>query len=338
MVLWVVRHGRQGQFENYALENDIVTIDWRTLPDMSDIGDKRELKEHILSVYPNKKRETISNWAGQIRSFLMRMQVGELVVIPLRTESAIAVGEILSSYEYRNEFPEGMHHTRRVKWLAKSIPKPVVPKDILQSFSSHMTVFRVRRPNAVERVRRLVTGNGAEVETLDETDEEMDASTELDVEEYVRNEIVQFISERFVGHELARLVAGILTAKGYSVHVSPPGSDGGVDIRAVRGLLGFDSPRMVVQVKSGKSQVGEPTVRELRGTINKGAECGLIVSWSGFKRGVRSKTQEDFFEIRYWDAGDLVVELLDSYDNMPDDLKAEVPLKRIWKLVDEEEQ
>ncbi len=115
MVLWVVRHGRQGQFENYALENDIVTIDWRTLPDMSDIGDKRELKEHILSVYPNKKRETISNWAGQIRSFLMRMQVGELVVIPLRTESAIAVGEILSSYEYRNEFPEGMHHTRRVK-------------------------------------------------------------------------------------------------------------------------------------------------------------------------------------------------------------------------------
>jgi len=43
-----------------------------------------------------------------------------------------------------------------------------------------------------------------------------------------------------------------------------------------------------------------------------------------------------FFEIRLWDSGDLVDVLLENYERLPEDLKAELPLKRIWTLVPEE--
>jgi restriction system protein len=43
-----------------------------------------------------------------------------------------------------------------------------------------------------------------------------------------------------------------------------------------------------------------------------------------------------FFELRLWDADDLVKAILATYESLPDALQAELPLKRIWVLVPEE--
>ncbi len=37
-----------------------------------------------------------------------------------------------------------------------------------------------------------------------------------------------------------------------------------------------------------------------------------------------------------WDSGDLLGMILKNHDKFPDELKAELPLKRIWALVLEE--
>lgn len=42
-------------------------------------------------------------------------------------------------------------------------------------------------------------------------------------------------------------------------------------------------------------------------------------------------------KVRLWDAGDLVDALLRNYDRFDEDLRAELPLKRVWALVQEEE-
>jgi len=47
--------------------------------------------------------------------------------------------------------------------------------------------------------------------------------------------------------------------------LSPPGADHGVDILAGCGPIGLDSPRVVVQAKTGQSGIGE--FRSLRGLI-----------------------------------------------------------------------
>ena len=130
----------------------------------------------------------------------------------------------------------------------------------------------------------------------------------------------------------------VLHAQGYKTEVSPPGPDGGVDILAGSGILGFDHPRLCVQVKSSVSAAGQTVFNELLGVMTKyKAEQGLFVSWGGFTDAVLKDSKKEYFSIRLWDQGDLVDALLANYECLDDELKAELSLKRIWVLVREEE-
>jgi len=153
----------------------------------------------------------------------------------------------------------------------------------------------------------------------------------FDLEGTARDEILKFIQTKFKGHDLTRLVAAVLRAQGYKTKESPAGPDGGVDILAGSGSLGFDQPRLCVQVKSGVDAEGQRTFNELGGVMSKfGSEQGLLVSWGGFTSAVKLDARKDFFKIRLWDQGNVVDAVLQSYERLDDEIKAELPLKRIW--------
>lgn len=63
-----------------------------------------------------------------------------------------------------------------------------------------------------------------------------------------------------------------------------------------------------------------------------------ITNWvgGGFKNSVISEARRLFFESRLWEAGDLVRALLANYDRLSEDIRAEIPLKRLRVLVLEE--
>ena len=44
MTLWLVRGGRHGEREKYAFENNLVVIGWESLPDLSRLQTKEELR------------------------------------------------------------------------------------------------------------------------------------------------------------------------------------------------------------------------------------------------------------------------------------------------------
>ena len=135
---------------------------------------------------------------------------------------------------------------------------------------------------------------------------------------------------------MARLVGAILEAQGYTTLVSPEGPDKGIDILAAPGPLGFGRPRICVQVKSGSVPVDRPTLDQLIGAMsNVGADQGLLVSWGGFKTSVDREVATQFFRVRLWDSDALVDQLLSNYDKLPDDLRAEIPLQRVWALIPE---
>ena len=159
----------------------------------------------------------------------------------------------------------------------------------------------------------------------------------LDLEQAARDRKVKYIDSRFRGHNLARLVESILKAQGYATSNSDPGKDGGGDILAAPGALGFNEPRICVQVKSSSSFTDSRVLRELQGSMQRvKATQGLLVSWGGFTRDALLESRTDFFSIRLWDQGDIIDEIIKCYDKFDSDIKAELPLKRIWLLVNEE--
>jgi restriction system protein len=91
-------------------------------------------------------------------------------------------------------------------------------------------------------------------------------------------------------------------------------------------------------VKSSQYPVGSNVLSELLGTISKfGADQGLLVSWGGFKSTVLRDAKNNFFKVRLWDSDALLKAVLRNYDKFPDSLQAELPLKRVWALVQEDE-
>ncbi len=73
------------------------------------------------------------------------------------------------------------------------------------------------------------------------------------------------------------------------------------------------------------------TLNQLIGTMQSvNASQGLLVSWGGFKSTIDREKATMFFRVRLWDQVDLIRELLDKYQQLDDDFRADIPLKRVW--------
>lgn len=335
MALWLVRAGRHGEQEQYSLEHNIVSIGWSDLDfDLSSLT-RDELKKALEDKHPGKAKNAYSNYAGQIWSFVKKIEQGDLVVLPLKVQSGIAVGKITGGYSYRNDPLSNIRHTRPVQWIA-TLPRTAFDQDLLYSFGAYMTVCKITRHNAEEKVRAALAGKRPEESHGKVEGEEPGA---IDLEQAAQDQILTYIGRKFKGHELARLVDAVLKAEGFVTRVSDPGPDGGVDILAGKGPFGFDRPTLCVQVKSSESPLDVEVLRNLQGvTQNFGADQGLLVSWGGFNRKVLEESRRSFFSTRLWDSGSLVEVLLANYDHLPSDFKAELPLQRIWALVQAAEE
>jgi len=247
MTFWVVRAGKHGEAEAYAIENNCVVVGWDDLEDLSAISERDALQQLVTSTYPDEPIGTIRIWTGELWAVRDRIQIGDWVAIPLKSRSALAVGRVTGPYRYVANAPPGAYHQRPVQWVRTDLPRSDVDQDLLYSLGSTLTVFRVQRNNAEERLAALVQRRPLAPRPLSsEAEEAEQGDAELDLEQFAADQIARYISRRFRGHELARLVAAILTAEGYQVQVARPGADGGVDIIAGTGPMGFGHPRIAV--------------------------------------------------------------------------------------------
>lgn len=342
--LWLVRLGKHGEFENRALEESVLTIGFGIAHDVSHLRDRDMLIEEMARLHPDDKRNTHKNLAAQVNQFLNVAEVGDLVISPMKTTSTIAIGRISGPY---TAGPNG-EAQRPVDWLKTDLPRDTFRQDLLYSFGAFMTVCEISRNNALERVKAVLTsgrdpGDGAKPEKIyknhqtppEETEEASDQL--IDLNRIARDQIERRIASVFVGHDFTALVAAVLRAQGYRTRVSPPGADNGIDIVAGSGQLGLESPRIVVQVKSGSMVVDQQTLQGLIGSVqDTQADHGLVVSWGGYTSAVRRRLNELYFRVRLWGREELVDNLLANYDKLPEGIRAELPLKRTWTLVLEE--
>jgi restriction system protein len=337
----MVRAGQHGEYEQIALTEGLIAIDF-AMPDLSSIASKEKLKILYSETFPDASAGNVRNVVGQIWRFFYDIKVGDLVALPLKEQRAVAIGRVAGDYEYR-EINSINLHTRKVNWL-KNIPRSEFDQGILYSLGAFMTVCQISRNDAEKQVLNLLKGVRPplvdEPQTATEQTEGSTGVTEqelIDIEEYSKDEITKYIERIFKGHGLARLIEALLKAQGYKTRTSPPGRDGGVDILAASGSLGFDEPRICVQVKSQTTPVDVKILRELRGVMTQiGAEQGLLVAWGGITNEAMREARDAFFSIRVWDQGNVLDEILKYYHLFDDELKAELPLKKIWSLVQED--
>lgn len=338
MTVWVARAGKYGERENQALKQGRAFIGWGEIGDLSSVDSREETQERLERQHPDDSIGKLQTNAGQIFNFTKTMQVGDIFALPLKKRPIIAFGKVSGEYEFLADNSDDAKHSRKIKWVS-DIPRADIDPDLLYSFGSALTVFRVKRNNAEERINQMIFGTKSDGSTQI-SDSELINSEEpeqLDIEQLARQQISDFIGRRFKGHKMEKLVADILRAQGFTVRENKKvGADGGADILAGRGPMGFNEPLLCVQVKSTDAAIGSKEYSELKGVMQDfKAEHGLFVSWGGFKPKVEENARRDFFKIRLWNAEDLVGEIQDVYSSLPKELQADLPMQQVWTLVDD---
>lgn len=343
MATWLVRAGRNGANEDFALERGYAVVGFHEVADLRKFGSKAEISEALRAAGHNNEA-AVRTHANQLWTFAHKIQQGDTIVLPLRSISAIALGEVAGEYEHDPAASPGVQHRRPVRWVRDAVPRNAFGQDLLNTLGAFLTVCRVQRNDADQRIARIMAGHpdpGAGTVMTStgpastDPDGDTDESIALDLEQYGRDRIASIVSRRFAGHELTALVNAVLQARGYHTIMSPAGPDGGVDILAGAPPLGFGEPRICVQVKTGEADA--PMLRDLQGTMHThGATHGLFVAWGGYKRTVRLEERRTFFQVRLWDADDLIRELIAVYTELPAAIREAIPLTQVWTVVEED--
>jgi len=340
MALWLIRAGKEGEFEQRFLDKGRIYFNWSglnaNLADYPELGDLYALFE---SIYADASQGTTHNWARQAGQFSRWMKIGDWVALPSKFNPVIHFGKITGGYIFDENAEDRFQHHHTVEWFAPDIPRDRFDQDILYSFGAFLTVCQIQRNNAEERVKEMAANGWHVPKTSTATiepaaqAEETEARSPIDLETTAKDQISKLMLAKFKGQGLAALVKALLEAQGYTVFMPPEGPDKGVDLLAAPGTLGFGSPRICVQVKATDAPVDRPVLDQLIGVMqNFHAQQGLLVSWSGFKQSVEKERGAQFFRVRLWNREDILNGIFAHYDQLPAEIRAEIPLKQIWTL------
>ncbi|WP_329054182.1 CBS domain-containing protein [Streptomyces violaceus] len=156
MRTWVVRAGRDGQWEREALDEGVALAGWREVPDLSGATTREAVRVAVEEAYPDEGPYTQGNWTGQLHRFRNEIEDGDLVVLPLRS-GVVAVGEVHGTYEYGPD-RDGAPHVRHVEWRVRDAARERFRPDLLDSMGSLLTVFELSRFGAAERIAGIAAG------------------------------------------------------------------------------------------------------------------------------------------------------------------------------------
>ena len=345
---WVIRSGRYGERDEWALENSCSGGGWREVPDLTSAGSREEIQRIVDEVYAQESDGARTNAVSQLWALRGRIAVGDLLAMPMKTTREIAIGRVTSPYTYLAENEPAYRHVVGVEWM-RQVPRSALKQDLLYTLGSALTIFSPSRNNAAARLEHVLrTGEDAGSHALTSSpnsapvarpsgpsspDVVDEPESQPDIDMIARDQISSRIAEEFSGHSFAHLVAELLRAEGFDTDEAPPGADGGIDITAGRGLLGLESPKLIVQVKT--PQIGSEVVAQLNGLVHThGADYGLLATWSGLSKPARDAVKHQRFRVKVWDSTDIVEAVLRNYEKLPEDITERLPLRRVWMLKD----
>lgn len=338
MAVWVVRGGRQGEHEETFMTEGVVAIGFGMEESIAKFDSRDDLRS-----YTRKRSD-----ADQLWRLAHEISNGDMVVLPRKSPRIVAVGRVSGEYEFRPTLEARARHIRPVNWMAQEIPLTSFDSDFRNSFGGQGTVYRIGARDAEPRIDNIIAKHlsGSPIDDAADSPSESVSATSVgddepfrvDLKEQIRERIHERIRERFYGTRLEYLVANILRASGYHAIETRQGPDGGIDVVAGHGDMGFGRPRLCVQVKSGRNPVDISDYNRLQGNIGSyGADHGLLVSLGDFTRAVRNENERSFFQIRLWGPFDLVDKLLEVYEVLPEDIRSDIPLENQKVLMERDD-
>ncbi len=324
---WMVRAGEAGwRFEDFERQS-AVTIGWMEMNDLTPFRTRDDFVRQVERSYPDAKKGWIPGAAGQVFRFVREIKVGDSVVTYNPSERAYLVGRVTWEYQYLPGQSVDQPHLRTVEWRGR-VDRDRLSVATRNSLGAISTLFLIPVEAASEIERLLSTASQP-------TPVATDVIAHQQVADLYKDQLdrsLEFIKDRVNAldwSDMQELVAGVLRAMGYKTRVSPSGSDRGKDIVASPDGLGFEDPRIVVEVKHRQATMGSQEIRSFLGGRHDN-DKGLYVSTGGFSREARYEAERARIPVTLMDLNDLVKLLVEHYERLDVDTQRLVPLRKLY--------
>lgn len=313
--VWGIHAGASGEADSDFLEGGIVGMGWAKLGDLSHHARSRDtLKAWVRESYPEYKEGRVPVVAGMLYRFVHEIKEGDYVVYPRKADRTLRLGRVTGPYAHRQGlvFP----NVRPCKWEAER-PRTAFAQAALYEVGSAMSFFQIR-----EHADHFLSVFSGAI-TVEDPE-----PVSFDPQESTQDFIIRRLEFQLKGAPLERFVKDLLEAMGYRCRLTRASGDGGVDVVASRGPLGFEPPIIRAQVKSTTGTIGDAPVKHLFASVNSG-EFALFVTLGGFTKAAtefaRSKPNLSLIS-----GNDFVELVLEHYEELSPASKALIPLKRSY--------
>lgn len=326
MRMWMVRSEGGSLFDTFR-ERGLVAIGFNQISTHARPGvSRQQLIDLYQQIEPLAKRGTAVARASQVWRFVNDIRNGDWIVTYAPDNRVYAIGKVTSDVQHRPDWmDQGMSLIRSVQWQADVLSRDVLSTSTKSNLGSISTIFEISQPAAHEL---LAATRGRPAPAVEDEAQEEITDPLADIESHALERIKDRVNE-LDWDDMQQLVAGILRAMGYKTQVSPPGADRGKDIVASPDGFGFEHPRIVVEVKHRKGQMGSQEIRSFLGGRHKD-DRGLYVSTGGFTKDAQYEADRASIPLAMWTLDHVVRALIEHYNATDAETKRIVPLKRLY--------
>ena len=323
---WMVRAGRDAMFIDDFRDKGRVSIGWSALGPLDGYLTRDDLSRGVTKRWPEWQKQAQAMATGQVWRFKSEIQTGDTVVTYDPSLRSYLVGEVTGSYTFD---PSGAEQPNVLPVIWKGeVSRDLLSATTKNSLGAISTIFLIPPEAAADLSRALTSQKPAE-------QPEVVAAEEEQIAEDMQAKALEFVKDRAAKldwEQMQRLVAGLLRAMGYKTRVSPSGPDRGKDIVASPDGLGFESPRIVVEVKHRQGAMGSQEIRSFLGGRHKD-DKGLYVSTGGFTKDARYEAERASIPLSLMDIDELVEAVIENYEALDNETRQLLPLRRLyWPL------
>ncbi|MDO4698040.1 MAG: restriction endonuclease [Pasteurellaceae bacterium] len=325
--VWMVRSDG-GILYDFFKEHSVVGIGWDFLAEKALNGaSRKELIEYYNQLEPNLNLGKKISAVSQVFRFINNIKPKCWVVTYSPINRTYLIGKVTGDSKYTEDWRgDNLSIIKSVVWEGKEILRDDLTPSTRNSLGGISTVFELSEKASEELINLLneepLVNNIEQDESEQDVEDDIFKEVELKAFEKIKDLINQLDWK-----DMQELVAGVLRAMGYKTQISPNGSDRGKDIMASPDGFGFETPRIIVEVKHrSATPIGSQEIRSFLGGRHQD-DRGLYVSTGGFSKDAKYEADRAKIPLVLWSLDELARTLIQHYDDVDTSTKQLIPLK-----------
>ncbi len=319
----------QGKHTDELLRKKAVGIGWpEAVPFLASATKPEDFYDAIRKAYPESKGQEIVNAGRQLYKFFREIKNGDTVVTYDSPKRSYRIGTVTGDVRSDPEADAPFSNYRPTNWQFE-VERDKLSQAARNSLGSTLTIFEPSE-EAQEELRKRI------IEPAEPSSVEATPTAEVETEDPFANavenskELIKDRVSKLSWQDMQSLVAGILRGMGYKTKISDGGADRGKDVVASPDGLGLEQPRIFVEVKHRKGQMGAPEIRQFIGGRHAQNDRCVFVSTGGFTTEAKYEAERSNVPLTLVDSDDLVALLVDYYENTDAETRTLVPLRKTY--------